>query len=178
MAKTKVPKNRRSEKMLKRSSSKQKSAGAPRGRISLRDELEKAAVGLRYTSESDYPFRFFTLPAEDETDLTLQGFLIRIGVSQQFIDEVNLPIARLVEERTFDDFFPTDDDLARHYGTDVTAPEVVAESKRFRKLEAVLRKRLRGVKVFRVGQVEIRCYIAGLDEHGDIAGLVTTAVET
>jgi molybdopterin-biosynthesis enzyme MoeA-like protein len=83
-----------------------------------------------------------------------------------------------VEERTFDDFLPTNDDLARHYVTDVTAPEVVAESKRFRKLEAVLKKRLRGVKVLRVGQVEIRCYIAGLDEHGDIAGLVTTAVET
>jgi len=178
MAKTKVPKKRRSGKVLKRNSSKKRGASAPRGRISLRDELEKAAAGLRYTSESDYPFRFFTLPAEDETDLTPQGFLIRIGVSQQFIDEVNLPIDRLVEERTFDDFFPTDEDLARYYGTDVTAPEVVAESKRFRKLEAVLKKRLRGVKVFRVGQVEIRCYIAGLDEHGDIAGLVTTAVET
>src|SRR5215472_14864175 len=164
MAKTKVPKNRRSEKMLKRSSSKQKSAGAPRGRISLRDELEKAAVGLRYTSESDYPFRFFTLPAEDETDLTPQGFLIRIGVSQQFIDEVSLPIDRLVEERTLDGFFPTDDDLAEYYGIDASDPKIVSESKQFRKLETVLKKRLRGVKVFRVGQVEIRCYIAGLDE--------------
>ena len=178
MANRTVSKARRSGKVLKRSSSKKRSASVQRGRISLRDELEKAAAGLRYTSESDYPFRFFALPADSDADLTPQGFLYRIGVSQQFIDEVNLPIDRLVEERTFDDFFPTDEDLARYYGTDVTAPEVVAESKRFRKLEAVLRKRLRGVKVFRVGQVEIRCYIAGLDAHGDIAGLVTTAVET
>jgi len=178
MAKTKVPKKRRSGKVLKRSASKKGSASASTGRISLRDELEKAVAGLSYTSESDYPFRFFALPAESDADLTPRGFLNRIGVSQQFIDEVNLPIDRLIEERTFDDFFPTDDDLASHYGTDATAPEVVAESKRFRKLEAVLRKRLRGVKVLRVGQVEMRCYIAGLDEHGDIAGLVTTAVET
>src|SRR5262245_17966467 len=178
MANRTVSKNRRSGKVLKRGSSKKRSTSAPRGRISLRDELEKAAAGLSYTSESDYPFRFFTLPAESDADLTPPGFLIRIGVSQQFIDEVNLPIDRLVEEKPFDDFFPTVEDLANHYGTDATAPEVVAESKRFRKLEAVLRKRLRGVKVLRVGQVEIRCYIAGLDEHGDIAGLVTTAVET
>jgi len=145
---------------------------------SLREELEKAVVGLRYTSESDYPFQFFTLPAESEDDLTPQGFLRRIGVSQQFIDEINLPIDRLIGERTLDGFFPTDDVLAGLHGTDTSDPQVVAESKRFRKLEAVLRKRLRGVKVLRVGQVEIRCYIAGLDEHGDIAGLVTTAIET
>ena len=178
MANRTVAKNRRSGKVLKRSSSKKKSASAPRGRISLRDELEKAAAGLSYTSESDYPFRFFTLPADSDADLTPEGFLYRIGVSQQFIDEVNLPTNRLIEEWKFDDFFPSDEDLARYYGTDVTAPEVVAESKRFRNLEAVLRKRLRSVKVFRVGQVDIRCHIAGLDEHGDITGLVTTAVET
>ena len=178
MANRTVSNKRRSGKVIKRSSSKKNSASAPRGRIALRDELEKAAAGLSYTSESDYPFRFFALPAESDADLTPQGFLIRIGVSQQFIDEVNLPIDRLVEEKTLDDFFPTAEDLANYHGTDVTAPEVVTESKRFRKLEAVLRKRLRGVKVLRVGQVEIRCYIAGLDEHGDIAGLVTTAVET
>jgi Nuclease A inhibitor-like protein len=129
----------------------------------LHEELEKAAAGLSYSSESDYPFRFFTLPAESEKDLTPEGFLNRIGVSQQFIDEINLPIDRLIQERTLDGFLPTDDN---------------EESTRFRKLEAVLRKRLRGVKVFRVGQVEIRCYIAGLDEHGYIAGLVTTSIET
>jgi Nuclease A inhibitor-like protein len=180
MANSRVSNKRRSGgKAPKRSSSKKSSASAPRGRISaLREELEKAAAGLNYSSESDYPFRFFTLPAEDETDLTPQGFLNRIGVSQQFIDEVNLPIDRLVEERTLDGFFPTDDDLADYHGTDASDPKIVSESKRFRELEAVLRKRLRGVKVLRVGQVEIRCYIAGLDEHGDIAGLVTTAIET
>jgi len=165
MANRRVSNKRRSGgKASKRSSSKKGRASPPRGRISLREELEKAAAGLSYTSESDYPFRFFTLPAENETDLTPQGFLYRIGVSQQFIDEVNLPIDRLVEERKLDGFFPTDDDLAEHYGIDASDPKIVSESKRFRKLEAVLRKRLRGVKVLRVGQVEIRCYIAGLAE--------------
>lgn len=72
---------------------------------SLREELEKAATGLTYSSESDYPFQFFTLPAEGENDLTPQGFLNRIGVSQQFIDEINLPIGQLIEERKLAGFF-------------------------------------------------------------------------
>jgi len=130
---------------------------------SLREELEEAAAGLQYHSESDYPFQFFTLPAESEKDLTPEGFLNRIGVSQQFREEMNLEIDQLIEERTLDGFFPASDD---------------AEAKRFQELEVVLRKRLRGVKVLRVGRVEIRCYIAGLDEHGYIAGLVTISVET
>jgi Nuclease A inhibitor-like protein len=74
MANRTVSKHRRSGKVLKRSSSEKKNASVPRGRISLRDELEKAAAGLSYTSESDYPFRFFALPADSDTDLTPQGF--------------------------------------------------------------------------------------------------------
>jgi hypothetical protein len=34
------------------------------------------------------------------------------------------------------------------------------------------------VKVIRVGTVAVRCYVAGIDERGDIAGLVTTSIET
>ena len=145
---------------------------------SLRQELEKAAAGLNHVTEMDYPFQFFTLPAESENDLTPQGFLNRIGISQYFIDEIKLPIDRLIVERTLDGFFPTADRLALSYDTDTNDPKVVAESKRFRQLERVLRKRLRGVRVLRIGQYEIRCYIAGLDEHGFIAGLATTAIET
>jgi len=160
-------------------SSKKAGSGARKGRpLTLGEELETAAKGLRHQSEADCPFQFFTLPAEGDDDLTPQGFLIRLGLSQQLIDELNLPLDRLVEERAFDNFFPSADDLANYYGTDTSDPEVAAESKRYRKLEATLRKRLRGLKVLRVGQVEIRCYVAGLDEHGYIAGLVTTAVET
>jgi Nuclease A inhibitor-like protein len=159
--------------------SKKAGARAPKARPStLGEELEEAAKDLRHQSESDYPYQFFTLPAEGEADLNPQGFLIRLGLSQQLIDELNLPLDRVVEERAFDGFFPGADELADHYGADASAPEVAAESKRYRKLEATLKKRLRGLKVLRVGQVEIRCYVAGLDERGYIAGLVTTAIET
>ena len=163
----------------RRSGSKKAGSGARKGRpLTLGEELEKAAEGLYYMSESDYPYQFFTLPAESDDDLTPEGFLSRLGMTQAVIDEHNLPLDRLVEEWAFDGFFPTDDDLARYHGTDTNDPEVVAESKQYRKLEAALRKRLRGLKVLRVGQVQVRCYVAGLDERGYLAGLVTTAIET
>lgn len=145
---------------------------------SLREELEKAADGLEYISESDSPFQFFTLPAEGEQDLTPEGFLNRLGISQAVIDEFSLPVERLIEERRLENFFPSAEDLAAGDGVDPSDSEVAAEAKKYRELEALLKKRLRGLKVLCVGQVEIRCYIVGLDEHGNLAGLVTLAIET
>lgn len=159
------------------SSDSGKHKSAPKHSSSLREELEGAADGLSYMSESDYPFQFFTLPAESESDLTPEGFLGRLGVSQ-LIDEFSVPIDNLIEELSLDDFFPTDEDLAERHGADASDPKVAAECKKYQGLRELLKKRLRGVKVLRVGKVEIRCYIAGLDEQGHIAGLLTTAVET
>lgn len=154
------------------------SAAGKRRPLTLREELEKAAKGLSFMSESDAPFQFFTLPLWNNNEFTPEGFLSCLGISQMLIDELNLPVDRVIEERAFADFLPSADDLAAGEGVAVSDPKIVAESKRYRKLEAALKKRLRDLKVFRVGQVEIRCYLAGLDENGHIAGLVTTAVET
>ncbi|MFY9620394.1 MAG: nuclease A inhibitor family protein [Pyrinomonadaceae bacterium] len=139
----------------------------------LGEELEKAAEGLRHQSESDYPFQFFTLPSAGESDLTPEGFIMRLGISQQFIDEFNVPVDKLIEERALDDFLQTED-----WAVDQSDPEAVSELAQTRRLKEVLKKRLRGVTVFRVGQIDIRCYIAGLDEQNNLAGLMTTAIET
>ena len=153
-------------------------------RRTLREELEKASSGLTHTSESDRPYGFFTLPAAQyeefltEEELTLEVFLIRLGISQQSIDALALPVNKLIEEVPLEEFLPNIDDLAGWAGTGTDDPDVVAQDKRWRKLEALLRKRLRGVKVFRVGEVEIRCYIAGYCGKGEIAGLATVSIET
>lgn len=154
------------------------SAAGKRRPLTLREELEKAAKGLSFFSESDAPFQFFTLPFWENNEFTPEGFLSCLGISQMLIDELNLPVNRVIEERDFAGFLPSAEDLAAGDGIDPSDPKVVAESKRYRRLEGALKKRLRDVKVFRVGFVEIRCYIAGLDESGHIAGVVTTAVET
>lgn len=144
----------------------------------MRSDLEKAAEGLTHTSESDYPYLFFTLPIWDQSELNIDGFLRALGVSQAFVDEVSLPVDKLIQESKLENFLPSIDDLADRSGTDTKDPEVLDLSKRFRKLEAVLRKHLGDVKVFRVGQVEISCFIVGRDKSGNFAGLVTTSIET
>jgi hypothetical protein len=152
--------------------------GGPKQQPSLREELEQAAAGLYYMSESDYPYKFFTLPSEGEKDLTPEGFLNRLGLSQQWLDESGVSTGDLIEERSLADFFPNEEDLAERHSTDTTDPDVMSEWKKVQQLLEVLNRRLRGITVFRVGQVEIRCYITGLDEQNNLAGLVTTAVET
>lgn len=147
-------------------------------RMSLGEELEQAAEGLSYMSESDYPYKFFMLPTHREEELTAQSFLNRFGVSESLLFKLGVPLESLIEERSFESFFPSLDDLAERRGTDTDDPEVVAESERYRGLEAALSRRLSDLTVFRVGEVEVRTYIVGRDERGDIAGLMTTAVET
>jgi nuclease A inhibitor-like protein len=168
----------RSRSRTHRSPRRRSKAGAASSLAGLQAELDNAAAGLVHSSESDYPFRFFALPAGSETKLTVEAFLSVIGLSQQLLEEIKLPAGQLIEERTLDRFFPTLDVLAGHHGADRHDPQVVSEWKRFQNLKTVLRKQLRRVKVFRIGRVEVRCYIAGLAQDGNIAGLVTTAIET
>lgn len=163
--------------MVERSDSVNASS-APNAPQSLREALEEAADGLLHLSESDYPYRFFTLPAEGIKDLTPEGFLNRLGISQQLLREFGVPSDRIVEERSLDDFFPSEEALLERSGADASDPKAASEREKMRRLKEVLRKRLRGLTVFRVGRVEIRCYIVGLDEQGNLAGLVTTAIET
>ena len=49
---------------------------------------------------------------------------------------------------------------------------------RYVALVELLRARLAGSQVFRVGQIAIDCYIVGADGRGNLAGLRTVAVET
>ena len=147
----------------------------------LCDELEKASAGLLHVSESDYPYQFFSLQHhglhEDSDQLTALEFLACIGLSEELLNDLDIPAGQLVEERSFAGFFPSLDDLANS-GADIKDPKVIAEAKRYRNLEKLLTRRLKTVKVFRVGRVEVRCYIAGFLSEGNIAGLVTTAIET
>ncbi|HEU4391041.1 MAG TPA: nuclease A inhibitor family protein [Blastocatellia bacterium] len=178
-----MPKKTRSNPRRTKSTSSRARAGkaaaeAASSRVGkLRHALQEAASGLTHQSDSYYPFRFFSLPSEGKEDLTAEGFLIRLGISQQAIDEFELPVTKLIEEQPLEDFLPTLEYLANTGGVDTSDPEEIADAKQFTRLEALLKKRLRDVKVFRVGFIEVRCYIAGF--YGkDIAGLVTTSIET
>jgi hypothetical protein len=132
--------------------------------VSLRQRLESAAAGLVYSSESDRPFEFFFLPAGDDAEpLSPSSFGRRLGVAP----------GTLIEERTVDSF------LARHtHRSDAYDARAQEIRPRYERLQSTLESALSGVRVFRLGKVEVACYIVGRDAEGNFAGLRTVAVET
>lgn len=144
-----------------------------RRRVHLRDVLERAAQGLDHISESNYPYHFFCLPWDAEKDFTLANFLFRLGISQSFFTERNLSIENIASERPFEEFI-----LGYQDPDSEDDPEAVLAQKQRKKLIKVLKDNLKEIKLIKVGVVQISCYVAGIDEHGDIAGLLTTAIET
>ena len=113
-------------------------ARKPRGNqhASLRDKLERAAQGLYHGSESNYPYHFFCLPWDAEKDFTLENFLIRLGVSQAFLDDHQLSINDIASERPFEEFILGYQDPAT-----ADEPEVVSELKQRKKLIKVLKEK-------------------------------------
>lgn len=129
----------------------------------VRRLLERAAEGLLYTSESDYPFTFYSQPARTSPPLTVGAFRHAAGV----------PADSLVEEVSLDAFF------ARHIErVDPSDPVAVALVPRYVALKLALRATVRDPRVFRVGRVAVRCYVVGVDAFGNVTGLETVAIET
>jgi hypothetical protein len=136
--------------------------GLPTG--ATRWVLERAAEGLTYTSESDYPFTWFQHVGPRVTEpLTPEAFRALIGV----------PATRRVGTVALDDFFARHIEWVDPY--DATAVALVP---RYQRLRETIRQVLRDPQVFRVGRIAIDCYIVGFDGAGMLVGLRTVAIET
>jgi hypothetical protein len=132
-------------------------------RVRVQRRLERAAEGLLYTSESDYPFDYFFRAATVRGALTPETFRAILGE----------PPGAEIEERSLDDFF------ARHIErVDPNDPVAQALVPRYRRLRETIRRSVNDVRVFRSGSVVIRCYVVGTDRNGNVVGLETTAIET
>ena len=129
----------------------------------LRERLEREAEGLTYTSESDRPFEFFFLPGAGDRPPGAEAFARLAGA----------PESAPVEERDLDDFF------MRHAETsDPYDAEAQRIRPRYEALRETLRHELRWTTVYRIGRIEVQCYVVGGDGHGNLAGVRTVAVET
>ncbi len=130
----------------------------------LRRQLEEAAEGLVYSSEGDYPFEFISLgPVETEGPLTPARFAALLGA----------PAGVRVGEVSLDHF------LANHIeASDPWDTQAQRIRPCYERLKALLQTSLSDVRVFRIGEIQVRCYIVGRDRHGSLAGLRTTAIET
>lgn len=129
----------------------------------LRAQLENAAQGLLYGSEADYPFEFFILPGAGNQPPGPDAFARLVGA----------PADAPAEERDLDTFFE------RHAETsDPRDAQAQALRPRFEALRETLRNALRWTTVYRVGRVQVQCYVVGGDGRGNLIGLRTVAVET
>ncbi len=130
---------------------------------STRRRLERAAKGLLYTSESDYPFVYYRSSTPISLPLDAAAFRLAIGLAAD----------ASVEEVSLDDFF------ARHIeSVDPNDEVAVRLVPRYRRLKETIRRAVDGPRVYRVGQIQVQCYLVGTDGEGKLVGLTTVAIET
>jgi len=129
----------------------------------VRERLESAAEGLLFISESESPFEYEELPADTPAALTPDSVRAALGEPEE----------TPVEETSLDRFLSGH--IERADPADPVAQENVG---RFRALKQALTESLSEVKVFRVGEVEVRYHVLGRTPDGRIAGLAASALET
>jgi len=125
-------------------------------------ELREATEGLLFMSESDYPFEIIKWEGAEEVS---PERLRRIAGQ----DATAAP----VEERTVEDFFRVA----------VGEPEwkgkaELATARRYQELVRLLEGELAGVRVYRVGEINIAVYAVGRSSEGNWLGVSTRVVET
>ena len=140
-------------------------AARPTAPTPLRARLEAAADGLVFSSEGDHPFHFVEIDAgADRWPASAAAFAAIIGAGR----------GEQVEEIELQEF------LARHVErVDPLDSAAQALRPRYDALRQTLRAELEDLRVFRVGQVRVRCYAVGVDPaSGRVVGLETLAIET
>ncbi len=127
---------------------------------SQRMRLLKASDGLFYSSESDYPFEYFS-NYQTSSLPSPQQFTSLIGQSGQQVTQVD-----------FDDFF---NQLIRNLHSSGAEASTL---RRYQVLRQVLKNQFTNLRVYRVGKIEVQVYIAGVNSACGMGGLKTISIET
>lgn len=122
-------------------------------------EIGRAADGLLYMSEADYPLEPVRLEGEPG--------------EVQLRELAGRPAEARVEVVTPEHFF-----RAAASEDDWKQGEELASARRFRGLLRVLKAELSDLKVYRVGEIDIAVYVLGRSPAGTWLGLSTRAIET
>jgi hypothetical protein len=126
--------------------------------MSLQSNLESAVSGLQMMSESEYPFEYFS------TEDTVINDALALKITGK-------PEGTLVTTTTLDNLLRNTTDPSRG----VVSPK---EAGRYQQMAAVLKDSLKGLTVYRVGEVQVEVLIIGLTEEGTAAGVRTKLIET
>ncbi len=129
--------------------------------MDAKTRLAKAADGLLFSSEADYPLEPFVWT---DTAPFSPDILYKL---------TTLPPSTPVTKEDINDFFAPMLDPASG-----DTPEARKRMTRFRKLVRLLRQYLSDLAVYKLGSVEMPTFIVGRLANGTIGGLRTTVVET
>ena len=125
----------------------------------LLNNLRSLTTNLLWMSEADYPFSVIYWENVD-------------NIPEKLL-QINSNPDTTLEVRELDSFFSRATEEKDWY-----EEEEKAKCKRYQDLVNLLKTNLREVKVYRLGKVEVNCYILGKTDSGTIAGLSTISVET
>ena len=125
------------------------------------ERIARAAKGLIFISETDAPIEPFRWEKANEVTADAVRNMVEIAVDAP------------VEEADVDDFFSKLTVKKEWFGDRESE-----RAERFADLYAELRTNLRDLRVFRFGRIQISIYVVGVDAEGNLAGVMTKAVET
>jgi hypothetical protein len=127
----------------------------------LYQALAEAASGLSFISETDSEIR----PIFRKAD----GYLMPL----EFIAIKASTIPEEIEVRPPGEFFERLTRICDWHG-----PEERHRADRFRELEKMITDNIRDAMYFRAGRINVKIFVLGRDQDGNIAGIETAAVET
>lgn len=150
----------------------------------VKADIEAAAIGANYTSESDYGFKYVSAKLEGQTSMTQA--LVRTKVAS-FVDadpDTDKPLAKLYASTS--SFAEWKKGYVPGVCQEDEAPSP-SDCALIHKLNGVLEKNLRGIKVFYFGRdgsaghvdgVAVSIIIVGRTPSGNLAGVRTIAIWT
>ncbi|MCA1568683.1 MAG: nuclease A inhibitor family protein [Acidobacteria bacterium] len=123
--------------------------------------LKEATEGLLYMSESDYPVEVVRWDGSEQLS---PDYLRKVAGADS---------SAAVEESTMEELFRVPAGKQEWKGE-----AQLVEAQRYQRLRKLLEENLTGIKVYRVGEINIGVYVLGKSAEGNWLGVSTRAVET
>jgi len=122
-------------------------------------EIVEASSGLLYISESDHPFDVVELKSND--------------VEKEIRQMAQKPGDTPLEKQTVDYFFRN---MVKTYPGYSAEQQVTVQ--RFLKLQELIKQKLAGTQVYRIGSIQVDAFLIGKLQNGSYGGLRTKLIET
>jgi uncharacterized protein YegP (UPF0339 family) len=151
----------------------------------VENEIVRAADGIWYSTEGDYPFTYVKASQSSADGITEELVREAFGALVDADEDADKPMASLYAmEESWEDW---KNDKHACYDDGDTSPEYIEGCAKMRNFEQVLESNLRDVKVFYFGRIQrngrvdgvaVSVFIVGYTPDGNLAGVKSLAIWT